>query len=258
MDMRATTKTRAQCRVEKKQAVLLVALVLVISVISFVLGVVVGRNSVEPVVVAQVSQPQKISVDDNLVASAAPLSVAPEPVAEKLSFYDNLSKDEMAPMGSGINLPPDTGIRVTEKLENERLELATKESSPGDIVAVITQDLATKAPALVQKTDAAVVSSVVALLTQDSAPLPSGLPQVAKGGSWVVQVFSSRSAADAGMLRDELGGKGYPAFIAEADLQKKGLWYRVLLGPYADKAAALQTQTYAAEKDQLKGFAKHR
>ncbi len=258
MDMRATTKTRVQRRLEKKQAVLLVGLVLVISVVSFVLGVVVGRHGGEAVGVAQVSQPRKISVDDNLVAPALPLPVAVAPVAEKLSFYENLSKDETAPIGSGINLPPETGAIVVEKTASAALEITPKKPSQGEIVALIKQDLAAKAPALEEKGRLAVGSSVAAPLTQESAPLPGGLPQVAKGGSWVVQVFSSRSAADAGMLRDELGGKGYPTFIAEADLQKKGLWYRVLLGPYADKAAAVQAQAYAAEKEKLKGFAKRR
>jgi cell division septation protein DedD len=74
----------------------------------------------------------------------------------------------------------------------------------------------------------------------------------------VVQVFASQSAADAGILRDKLSAKGYPAYISEADLGKKGLWYRVLFGPYADKDRALQAQTFADEKDKLKGFVKHR
>ncbi len=74
----------------------------------------------------------------------------------------------------------------------------------------------------------------------------------------MVQIFSSKSAADAGILRDELGGKGYPAFITEADLGKKGIWYRVLLGYYTDKETAVQAQVYAAKTDKLTGFVKHR
>jgi cell division septation protein DedD len=84
------------------------------------------------------------------------------------------------------------------------------------------------------------------------------LPAVSKKGEWVVQVFSSQSAADAGLLRDKLGNMGYPAFITEADLGKKGIWYRVLFGPYLDKESAIQAQAYAGAKDKLNGFAKRR
>jgi cell division septation protein DedD len=223
---------------EKKQAVLLVALVLVISVVSFVLGVVVGRNTGEPEVVQQILEPQRIVVDEKL---ATPAEVEPSPVSpvnEKLTFYENLSKEEMAPIGSGINLPP-----VVEPAQG------------ADEI---------KAPTAVAKAE--VIPQILSSTTQVSPPVPAPgksadvdkLPPTTKGGAWVVQVFSSKSAADAGVLRDKLGGKGYPAFITEADLGKKGIWYRVFLGPYADKEVAAQAQAYAGAKDKLSGFVKRR
>ncbi|NCP78505.1 MAG: hypothetical protein GW833_04965, partial [Desulfuromonadales bacterium] len=52
--------------------------------------------------------------------------------------------------------------------------------------------------------------------------------------------------------------KNYPVFIAEADLGAKGLWYRVLMGPFMSRDSALQAQAFAEEKDQLKGFTRQR
>lgn len=247
MDMRSTTKTRAQRRVEKKQALMLVALVLVISVVSFVLGVVVGRHSEGPAVAQQVSEPQRIVVDDKLVVPAEAVMIDAEPVAEKLTFYDNLSKDETAPIGSGINLPP----VVEQPMIVDEVKVSVASIKPE-----VPQSTAISAP--VPAPTPAPVPAPVPLPVQQSTTDPDRLPAVTNGAAWVVQVFSSRSAADAGMLRDKLGGKGYPAFITEADLGKKGIWYRVLFGPYADKAAAVQAQTYAERKDKLAGFAKRR
>lgn len=237
MDMRSTTKTRVQRRVEKKQALLLVALVLVISVVSFVLGVVVGRHSGELMLTQEVSEPQQIIVASNLVASVEPPPIVAPPVDDKLTFYDNLSKDETAPIGSGINLPPDT--------------------EQSEVVDEVTKVVVSAKPEVVAPTAIASPIQVSVSTSVEATPaVPDRLPAVTKGGEWVVQVFSSKSAADAGLLRDELGGKGYPAFISEADLGKKGLWYRVYFGPYADKPAAAQAQVYAQLKDKLTGFTK--
>ncbi len=241
MDMRSTTKTRVQRRIEKKQALLLVALVLVISVVSFVLGVVVGRHSGESLVAQNMSEPQQIIVADNLVTSVEPPPIVAPPEVDKLTFYDNLSKDETAPIGSGINLPPDTG--------------------PSEVVDEIVKDVVSAKPEVAQPIK---ISSPAQVQAPTPIPAPvvatpavlNRLPAVTKRGEWVVQVFSSKSAADAGLLRDELGGKGYPAFITEADLGNKGIWYRVYFGPYADKPAAVQAQVYAQTKDKLAGFAK--
>ena len=245
MDMKGTNKSRVQRRVEKKQVTLLTGLVVVIALASFALGVLVGRNTVEPEIVQQVIEPQRIVVAEDpaeKVETPAPLP----PAEEKLTFYDNLSKDNPAPIGSGINLPPES-----EK-QPEANETETPAAEEGaDVVAAVKADVPPPAPTP--------LSSPVPPPPASPAPKTSaGMPKVVKGGDWVVQLFSSQSAADAGILRDKLNAKGYPAYIAEADLGTKGIWYRVLLGPYADKEAAVQAQNYAAQKDKLKGFAKHK
>lgn len=251
VDMRSTTKTRVQRRVEKKQAVLLVVLVFVVALTSFALGVIVGRSSVDPeIIVETISEPQRIAVLEPAESTATQGTSAPGG-EEKLTFYDNLSKEETAPIGSGINLPPDSSVSVVERLDtgtpvsgNIKQPVTTTAS---DIVAAVKSDSVASEPVT------AVSSPVPA-----SSPKPAGLPPVVKGGQWVVQVFASQSAADAGIYRDKLSTKGYPSFITEADLGKKGIWYRVHLGPYGDKAAATQAQEYAEQKDKLKGFAKRR
>ena len=241
MDMKATNKTRVQRRTEKKQVTLLAGLVVVISLGSFALGVIVGRNSVEPKIVQQVIAPQKIAtVEEVATPPAAP--VPPPAEEEKLTFYDNLSKENPPPLGSGINLPPEG-----EKLPSVKAAETPAPTQSEEVVAAVKSEAAPQAP-----------TPLTSPVEPPAAKKPSGMPAVSRNGDWVVQLFASQSAADAGILRDKLNGKGYPAFITEADLGRKGIWYRVLLGPYADKDAAVQAQNYAAQKDKLKGFAKHK
>ncbi|MGB5734428.1 MAG: SPOR domain-containing protein [Thiohalocapsa sp.] len=73
-------------------------------------------------------------------------------------------------------------------------------------------------------------------------PVPEG------AAAWVIQVASLGSAASAENLRDELRGKGYPAFVEQARVNGK-LYYRVRVGPETNRgradgvAAKLQRET---------------
>lgn len=248
--MRSTTKTRVQRRVEKKQAALLVVLVLVIALASFALGVIVGRHTVEPTIVQQELEPRRIIVAEPSEATPGAGPGSAEPAEEKLTFYDNLSKEEPAPIGSGINLPP-----AGETPQVEEPQAVESPTPAAEVVAAVAAEAKPSGSPEIQPTP---LSAPVTPEVTPPTPNANKMPGVTKGGDWVVQVFSSQSAADAGTLRDKLNAKGYPAYITEADLGKKGIWYRVNLGPYADKNIAQQAQAYAETKDQLKGFAKRR
>lgn len=249
VDMKSTPKTRVQRRVEKKQATLLVVLVAVIAVASFALGVIVGRNSVETVA-QQVEPPRRIVVAETPPPPVAQQpdeqQAATKPEDEKLTFYDTLSKEEPAPLGSGINLPPGNEEAAPEPAAQTSASAAVTPSTETTEVIAEVKAQAPPPPVAEPQPEVPIARQV------------SALPAITKGGGWVVQVFASKSAADAGTLRDKLSAKGYPAFITEADLGNKGIWYRVLFGPYVDKDTAVQAQQHAEKKDQLKGFAKRR
>jgi len=84
-------------------------------------------------------------------------------------------------------------------------------------------------------------------------PTPkSSVPAAADAGAYVVQVISTRDEADARRVIGKLQGVGVSAHQERVDLGAKGIWYRVVAGPYADQAAANQVadkvkkQKYAA------------
>ena len=243
--MNTATKTRTQRRMEKKQALILLVLVLAVSLASFTLGVVVGRRGAERDLAQKQQAAEKILVTQAPVQSVA--EIAPQTAVKgageapaagsaesdreetKLTFYDNLAKEEIAPLGSGINLLPKPAIEPPIKLPDSPI---VKKQVPVVAVAKVEPVLpATKA-------------------AESTVVMPKHDPQ----GSYAVQVGSFAAAGDAGVFKKRLLDKGYSAFVVEADLGKKGLWYRVRLGPYADAKAAKTIQQLIEKKEQIKGF----
>ncbi|MDX2479569.1 MAG: SPOR domain-containing protein, partial [Desulfuromusa sp.] len=153
----------------------------------------------------------------------------------KLTFYDNLAKEETVPLGSGINLPP-------KPKEEKKPTVAPPIDLPDQPI------VKKQAPAVVVAKGEAKAAKVAVV---DST---GAMPKVDPKGTYSVQVGSFAAAGDAGAFKKRLLDKGYPAFVVEADLGAKGLWYRVRIGPYADAAAAKTVQQLAEKKEQIKGF----
>jgi hypothetical protein len=219
--MAQQVKSRTQRRMEKKQALLLVVLLLGISLISFFLGIMVGRSSSSSVAVSPGPMTKPLPV------IPAPPPQEPEalpvveagPKKEELTFYDALSKGEQVPLGSGINLPPET-----KKLASPR------ESSPVSVAEV----------------------------SPSSSPAVT-FPAVAKPvaqGAYLVQVASFRQLPDAVKVRDRLAKKGYEVFIQQADLGDRGVWHRIMVGPYPGSEAAGQVLERLKNEEKLVGIIK--
>jgi len=228
---------------EKKQALILLVLVLVVSLASFTLGVIVGRQGAERDLVLKQQAAEKILVAPapKRAAPAPPIAGTDQNLAEqakeetKLTFYDDLNKQGTAPLGSGINLPPvepKPKPVVKPPLDLPEQPIVKKEAAPQ----------ATQPAPAVEKTETAMADTALIV------------PKVDPQGKFVLQVGSFSTAGDAGKLKQRLLGKNYPVFVAEADLGKKGIWYRVRLGPYADGDAAKAMQQLLEKQEQMKGF----
>ncbi|BCR04088.1 hypothetical protein DESUT3_11570 [Desulfuromonas versatilis] len=235
--------TRTERRMEKKQALVLLFLVLGVSLVSFVLGVMVGRGGSDqpaPVAVAEERKPVPIAAEPPPAppadpatppAEAAAAAEAPAPAAEKgaLTFFDTLPKGEQTPLGSGINRPPET------KPAEEAPAAAATGSQPAKAET-------RPAPAVVET---------------PSAPA-AAMPAASAQGAYVVQVASFKDAADAQGLSGKLVAKGYQAFTQQADLGDKGVWHRVMVGPFADSQAAGQVVDRLKAQEKLSGLVKKR
>lgn len=193
--------TRTQRRIERKQLVLIVILILVVAGGSFALGVMYGGKKNALTGGEYSTTKPKIPMVTQITPPPPPEAEKPAEQEEKLTFYDNLPKGKQAPLGSGINLPP------------------------------------------VQKQPAPKPGKTPEQVNIKPSSVPEAAP-VATVGSFVVQIASFRTSEDAAKLVDRLKKYSLKAFVEEVDLEDKGVWYRVLVGPYdgrenADKAAGL-------------------
>lgn len=222
MVQRQQVKSRSQRRMEKKQAVMLVVLLLGISLVSFFLGIMVGRSGTTPAVVTAEVATKPLPVSPTPAVPPKPessVAIEPEVPKEPLTFYDALPKGEQPPLGSGINLPPEAQTAPESKSTEAVASVATAPAQPAASTA---------------------------------APLPKAAPQ----GAYVVQVASFKQLPDATGLRDRLVRKGYTVFTQEADLAEKGVWYRVMVGPYLGSEAAGQAAEHLKIEEKLAGIIK--
>lgn len=197
---------------DRRHALLMLALVLVVSLLSFGLGIMVGKSGAPPAPLAGKAPP----------VTQAPEPVEPQPeaaapaIAEKdpqLTFYETLAETRKPPLGSGINLPPET-----KKPEPEKPQ-----------------------PVAVEK---------------QASPPPAPKAKVAPGpqGHYAVQTGSFTKAEDALQVKRRLAARGYDVFIKQVDLGDKGVWYRVLVGPAADKSKAQALAVTLKNKENIAGF----
>ncbi len=242
----ATQKTRTQRRMEKRQAIILLVLVLVVSLASFTLGVIIGRRGAERDLAQKVRQAERVLVTKapapvTPTVVPPPAKTVPDVAGEtatdttKLTFYDDLGK-ETVPLGSGINLPPED--KKTAEVAQPPIDLPDQPIVKKKIAEVVNP----------------VATAPVATATVAEPQPSSALPEVSTHGHHAVQIGSFGVTGDAIALKKKMVKKGYPAYVVEADLGKKGLWYRVRIGPYADVAAARTVQKQLEEKEKVKGF----
>lgn len=154
----------------------------------------------------------------------ASVVVPPPPVSEAvpeiMTFYDNLPRGNQAPLGSGINLP------------QEQEKVATE----------IKKEAVVKPPRLPPE------------------PLPKAVKvtPAATAGAFVVQVASFRTSDDAGKLASRLKDYKLSTFVESVDLGEKGVWHRVLVGPYNNREDADRTSGWLLEKERLSALVRQR
>ena len=230
-------KTRSQRRMERKQAVLLLVTMLAVSLVSFSLGVMVGKSgspqapsaAVMPAaterVVVEKPAPRKAGAGTE--ASDSP--VDPSDENTPLTFFDTLPKSEEPPLGSGINQPP---VQKEDNRTRDSLKPVVEEAS-------------------------AKPESVSSEKAEAVVPAAEPVPAVADG-RYVVQVGSFRVEDDARALREKLLKKDFAAYIQQADLGDKGTWYRVRVGPFADVETARDAADLLKAQEKIDGFVTRR
>lgn len=212
--------SRSQRRIERKQLVGIVVLIFAIAGVSFSLGVMYGRQGGDlPGLAGDVDKP-KLPMVAKIAPPPKPEPEVVEEQLEKLTFYDNLPKGDQAPLGSGINLPPEKHEPVKAVVKKETAQPVKVQTKP--------------------------------------VPKPEIAPVAAAGGSFVVQVASFRTSEDANKLATRLKTYQMTTFLETADLGDKGVWHRVLSGPYSSRENADRAADLLRKKERLSALVRQR
>lgn len=185
---------------------------------SFFGGVWVGRSQQQDPPVEEPAPP-KMAIE----APVAPAVTPPKTPAgaDNLSFFDTLPKGEQPPLGSGINLPPESAEPAEPK---------------------IGQALPVAAP--VQKTV--------------STKKEPSLAPAERTGAYLIQAASFTKGEDAQALSARLRSKNHAVFVQTADLGDRGTWYRVMVGPFDSASAAERVVTRLQAEEKLSAMVRRR
>jgi len=184
-------------------------------------------------------------------SAASPLASRPptDLSAREVTFPQILSDDDntttaLAAVRSGGSAeaaaapppPPNRPPPPTDRLPVVPLPAQTLlEATP---VVTRPRDALTKAA-----TDAAQIDSPPA------AEAPAG-----HDGGYQLQVSSFRSQSEAQGFADQLRARGHKAYVLEANVQGRGTWYRVRVGPFTTQHAASQYRTAFEEREHVVPF----
>lgn len=243
--------------VGRRKMVVVTLLVLVLCLACFGLGIMVGGSGSEEVAkqtsgqtsgtanVREISDaPPALSDTDQGVAKRELEQKKPDPLQEQpldLVETQNVSEEESpaqieeilaqdAPLGSGINPRKKSTASSKEDMA---------ESQQTQQPAETETQAAAPAPAPQESASASSDSAVAAV----------------QEGRYVVQIASFRAKTDARALAQKLKPE-FPAYVREVDLGEKGTWFRVLVGPVAQRDEADQVQRRIKESMELEGFVK--
>ncbi|RMF88599.1 MAG: SPOR domain-containing protein [Nitrospinota bacterium] len=232
-------------RLDRRQLVLLIGGYLLICVLVFLVGVLVGKGlSPHPVTAlaergtqGEAGHPAPLPPDQ----LTEEVVVAPKKI-EELSFYRTLSAEEDRPVPV-TPLPQEGG----EKQEGEAAPYAAT-PEPKVTAAPAGTTPPRRAPAESSPRQQAPAEGRVKPVS------PSRQQPQRSTGRYTVQVSSFRELSLANNLKEKLQRKGFDAYVSSVTLPNKGVWHRVQIGSYQQKAEAEQVLRRIQKEENLAGL----
>jgi cell division septation protein DedD len=77
---------------------------------------------------------------------------------------------------------------------------------------------------------------------------------VGRDGEYTLQVISYRTSEEAELFADALRSRGHDAFIQEADVEDRGRFYRVRIGPFETQGDAERARRRVEAEEQMSTF----
>jgi cell division protein FtsN len=158
-------------------------------------------------------------ITPGIAPDASAVAVEPPTRGQDLTFYSTLSPE------------PPPKVAGTAATTSPQVALP-----PRGAVAAVPPQPTSVPPPRGQERDASPENLPAQQQTGGSSPTQV-LPQSSEAG-YSVQVGSFRAREEAERLRRRLTQKGYPVWIQPSVVSGQGIWYRVRVGHFSDRAAA--------------------
>ncbi|MGM0452600.1 MAG: SPOR domain-containing protein [Thermodesulfobacteriota bacterium] len=207
----------------------------------FVLGVMVGRNTV-PLNFDMENLDRKMTRLSPSVMAEQKQPAAPDenkPDTMPFDFYDELRE---APAERPDGGPPQVKTPAFDKQPEATAITVARAKKTSDKPPDKTEaepDRKTEKPR--RKTaDPTPEPAEQQQAQAETEPEQTPAPQAGetKKGAYAIQVASLRDPEKAKTVRDKFRDKGYPAYTRQARVEGKGQWSRVRIGPYSAKKQA--------------------
>ena len=102
-------------------------------------------------------------------------------------------------------------------------------------------------------TQAAKSAAKPAVAAKPTRPSASSVEKTVPRGHYAVQVESSQDRAKAGLQVELLKKKGFASYLEETQLENRGLYFRVMVGPFRTRAEAVKAQSALAKDSRFAG-----
>jgi DedD protein len=86
------------------------------------------------------------------------------------------------------------------------------------------------------------------------APLSPNAAPAGHDGGYQLQVSSFHTVGEAQAFADQLRARGHKAYVVEASVAGRGVWYRVRIGPFPTQRAAADYRTDFEDKEHVVPF----
>ncbi len=254
-----------------KATIVVLAAIVAVSLV-FAMGVVIGDSPTE----AQDAGDPLAALDDNAALVTAAASAAPAPMAEvdrqALSFpatlvderpevaaalaaaaaeHDHLDPLPRRALGFDVQLPAAHTTAPIEPPSAFAMPMAVED--PAATVARVLPAAVSASPEGAEIAAAAehdpMVAAALPLPTDESPAADSG-----EDGEFTLQVISYRSSREADVFAEALKKRGHTAFVTEADIDGRGTFHRVRVGPFPSQRAANEYRRTFEREERMNTF----
>jgi DedD protein len=220
-------KEKYELTLDNHQIVVLTVVALVLIGGAFALGVTVGK---------------KLAVDQPAVAAAAAPADILAAVDQKTDALDDMAKDASLTFHDTLTKPaPEPEVAEAPKPAPTQ-PIATANPPPAPEAGQVKTD-----PVPTRTTDAGDLKQAFGRAQAKPA-------DTAEDGTWTLQLSASQDSDEADRFAAGLRDKGYAPFIVRADVPGRGVWFRVRMGRFPSKDAAMRYLADFQRETQMEAF----